>query len=225
QLRGPSANHADDSDVGAWYARAAANESGSVHSFRALARELRASRVGARFARRLRQAAREEVRHARSMLREARLRGAAPIRHDFRELTSRSLLEIALENAKEGCVEETWAALVAQFQAVHASDASTRQHFAQIAADETQHAELAWSLHRHLRRELSLTERERLDAQLAAAIDQLQNRAATHHGRRLLSELGLPSSPTEDALRAQLATALRARHGAATRPEVSGSYC
>ena len=202
---------ADQQDVGAWYARAAADEAGSVRSFRALAQELRSSALGAGFSRRLRAAAREEVRHARSMRGEAQRRGAARVSNEFSKLTSRSLLDIALENAKQGCVEETWAALVAQFQALHASATPTKQQFSEIAADEARHAELAWDLHAQLRRELGSSERARLDSWLTDSIEQLRTRTATHSGPLLQSELGLPSAAVEVLLRARLASALRAR--------------
>lgn len=129
-----------EQSVGAWYARAAANEAGSVHSFRMLVRELQRTTLRARFARRLRSAARDEIRHARLIRAEARRHGAALVENEFSKGTERSLLEVAVENARAGCVEETWAALVAHVQAARASSTRARRLFAEIAANETRHA-------------------------------------------------------------------------------------
>ena len=58
----------------------------------------------------------------------------------------RSLKAIAQENAIEGCVRETFGALVGLWQAKHASDAKTRRVMRSIATDEVRHAELAWAV-------------------------------------------------------------------------------
>jgi hypothetical protein len=196
--------------AGAWYARAAANEAGSVRSFRALARELRGSAIGSRFADRLRSAARDEIRHARVMRGEARRRGAEPLGHDFAPSGARSLFEIALENAREGCVAETWAALVAHVQARCASTARARRQFQRIAEDETRHAELAWDLHRQLRDALDEPGRATLAASLLQFIDAFAAGASLDSCAHRASEVGLPAPLLERTLRAQLGTVLRA---------------
>jgi hypothetical protein len=201
--------------AGAWYARAAANEAGSVRSFRALARELRGSPIGSRFSDRLRRAARDEIRHARVMRAEALRRGAEPVRHDFAPGGARSLFEIALENAREGCVAETWAALVAHVQAQRAPTARARRQFRRIAADETRHAELAWDLHRHLSDALDEPERETLAAGLSQFIDALAAGTALASCVERVSQVGLPGPDLERALRARLSAVL---HREARRP-------
>ncbi|MCU0686523.1 MAG: ferritin-like domain-containing protein [Polyangiaceae bacterium] len=55
----------------------------------------------------------------------------------------RSLYTFALENAVEGCVRETWGALLAQHQAARAADGAVRFVSELIADDETRHAELS----------------------------------------------------------------------------------
>ena len=66
---------------------------------------------------------------------------------------------IALENATEGCVRETYGALVAHRQANIATDRSIRCMMQTIATDETNHAGLAWDVKR--------VTPERADAKLA----------------------------------------------------------
>lgn len=201
----------DGAGAGAWYARAAANEAGSVRSFRALARELRGSAIGSRFAERLRRAARDEIRHARVMRWEALRRGAEPVRHDFAPGGARSLFEIALENAREGCVAETWAALVAHVQARCASTARARRQFKRIAEDETRHAELAWDLHRQLCDALDEPGRARVTEDLLRSIDALAAGASLDSYVDQASEIGLPTPELERTIRARLGAVLRAQ--------------
>jgi hypothetical protein len=202
-------------DAGAWYARAAANEAGSVRSFRALARELRGTAIGKRFAGRFRRAARDEIRHARVMRGEALRRGSEPARHDFAPESARSLAELALENAREGCVLETWAALLAHVQARSAPTARARRQFRRIAEDETRHAELAWDLHRHLSDALDERGRAELEASLLRFLDAFAGETVDSclHST---SEIGLPAPELERALRGRLASALREQAGQPT---------
>jgi len=56
----------------------------------------------------------------------------------------RDLTTLAAATALEGCIGETLAAVVASEQARHAVDPHARAALQRIAADEAQHAELAW---------------------------------------------------------------------------------
>ena len=58
----------------------------------------------------------------------------------------RSLEELAVENAAEGCARETFGALVATWQARAAGNPLVRGVMARIARDETRHADLAWAV-------------------------------------------------------------------------------
>lgn len=62
------------------------------------------------------------------------------------DLGVRSLDAIAEENAREGCVRETFGALVATVQAARALDPVVRTEMEIIARDETEHAALAWDV-------------------------------------------------------------------------------
>ena len=50
------------------------------------------------------------------------------------------------ENAREGCVRETFGALIAMHQAERAGDPIIRRAMRRIAEEETRHAELAWEV-------------------------------------------------------------------------------
>jgi hypothetical protein len=146
---------------------------------------------------------------------EALRRGAEPVHHDFAPGSVRSLFEIALENAREGCVAETWAALVAHVQAQRAPTARARRQFRRIAADETRHAGLAWDLHRQLSDALGEPEREKLAAGLSQFIDALAAGTALDSCVERVSQVGLPAPDLERALRGRLSTVL---HREARRP-------
>lgn len=206
--------------AGRWLADAAANEAASVHSFRSLSRELR--RCGIRSSLALRRAARQEIGHARLLGRLAKARGCERPTQSYVFGNARSLVEIALENAREGCVAETYAALVALHQAEAAGDQEFQRAFVTIAREEAEHAELAWALHAELREKLTPSERHRLDAALELAIDALEIRefdwtkglaadAVPETIRRVAAELGIPAPGAACRLRRGLASALRER--------------
>ncbi|HSC88033.1 MAG TPA: ferritin-like domain-containing protein [Polyangiaceae bacterium] len=196
--------------LGAWFARAAADEAGSVGSFRALRRELRRFDFADELLRRLNQAAREEIAHARLMESRAHRAGARRPAQRFQPLAQRSLFEIALENAREGCVAETFAALEMAHQAQHAADSELRADFERIAREEANHAQLAWELHALYLERLSPGEQEQVTAELSralASLEMIESSAELSSFER--RTLGLPSAAEASALRQQLAGELR----------------
>jgi hypothetical protein len=184
--------------VGAYLARAAWFEGASVHAFVQLARQLVRHDAPARLVRAALRAAVDEVRHARIMSALATTRGATPPPVEVRPPTRRSLASIASENATEGCVGETWAALVAMWQAQRAADPDIQAAFAAIAGDELRHAALSWELDAWLAPQLSATAQRRVRRARAEAIEALEHGLATDDAE-LVRHLGLP---TADAARA-----------------------
>jgi hypothetical protein len=138
--------HGDARSLGATFARAAWLEAASIHAFRRLARELRAHGAPIELVNAARACARDEARHARTMARLARSHGATIDRVRVDDVGTRDLEAIARENAIEGCVGETYGALLAFFQAEHAADADVRAAMREIAPDELRHAALAWAI-------------------------------------------------------------------------------
>ncbi|MFP2911135.1 ferritin-like domain-containing protein [Pyxidicoccus sp. 3LFB2] len=102
----------------------------------------------------------EEVMHTDVSTRLARRFGGTPMRPEVDSPPPRALFEVALDNAVEGCVRETFGALVAHHQALHARDEEVRGAMVRIAEDETRHAELSWAIDRWAREQLSASERE-----------------------------------------------------------------
>jgi hypothetical protein len=196
------------SAVGDHCARSAELEAVSVVAFLELARSLREHGAPAPLIQRAVRAARDEIRHARSMTRLARRYGSEPRarRVDSRSFTS--LEELATENAVEGCVVETWGALVGSVQARNAANATLRHHFARIAADETRHAALSWDLARWFDSKLDAPARARVATAQRRAAERLLRDARREPHAALCAELGLPSANAAQRLLRGLTTAL-----------------
>jgi len=134
-------------DRGDALARAAELEAASVVAFEIVADELARFGAPADLARDAIAAALEEREHTRAMADLARRFGGepstpteAPVRRD------RTLRELAIENAMEGCVRETFGAALAAWQAARATDDAVRDTMRGIARDEARHADLGWRI-------------------------------------------------------------------------------
>jgi hypothetical protein len=150
------------STLAAWFAKMAHDEAASIWAFERFERELRRHRAPRELVRAARSARRDEIRHAKMMSAHARALGAelrAPRIRKSRRV--RGLEAIARENAVEGGVRETFAALLATWQAANAP-AEYRETFAAIAADETRHAALAQAAGRWMDARLSPRARARV---------------------------------------------------------------
>jgi hypothetical protein len=108
----------------------------------------------------------------------ARREGATVPRVSAAAPGERSLLAAALENAVEGCVRETWGALSAHFQAARAADPSARRLWRDIAADESEHAELSLALHDWYLQQLTWAERQIVEAAIERARLELREELA-----------------------------------------------
>lgn len=100
----------------------------------------------------------------------------------------RSLEDVLFENAREGCANETYAALVATHQAGHAPNARLRAVFASIAADEREHAMLAYRIHAWGLSRFEGDSRRALEHAFTAACDRVTRGGATP----LASAMGEP---------------------------------
>lgn len=189
--------------IAGWLARSAHLEAASVPAFLELARELELHGAPPALARAARRSAVDEIRHARAIGALARRFGAAPPPVERARTAPRSLVELARDNAVEGCARETYAALVAVHQSRTARDPFVASTYAGIARDESRHALLsaaidAWAADRlGVRRARSVDEsrREAL-AELASGVEE---------GRGARAVLGLPDAERAHALATALA--------------------
>jgi hypothetical protein len=194
-----ASSSAGDCAVGRYFADAAHLEAASVHSFRRLARELDAHGAPRTLVAAARRALRDEVRHARAMRRLARAHGSTPPAVRVAATPSRSLEELALENVVEGCVRETFAALLAVYQSRAAADTAVRSTMAAIAPDETRHAELAWAIDEWAQPRLDECARRRITNARRRAATELAAECASIDAT-LARSVGLPSRQQTAAL-------------------------
>jgi hypothetical protein len=206
-LAAPASGAAKD-PLGAWLASNAHLEGASIDAFEILATELDAHRAPAALIQASRAAAADERHHADTIGRLAASRGAAPPAVSVSRGPIRDIESIARENAVEGCVRETYAALLACRQARAATDPAIRSAMAGIARDETRHAALAWAIDHWSQVLLSPSARRRVREARHEAIERLVNaRLATlpSHGR---AQAGLPDEEEEARMTAALGAPL-----------------
>lgn len=165
------------SELARYFVRAYHAEASSVGAFLQLRAELIHHDVPVEFQERCLKAAEEEVHHARMMAKLAGDEGCVLPELNFGEFTQRSLFELTMDNAVEGCVFEAFSALKAQYQAIHATDPRMLSAMKVIARDETAHAQLAWDLHHHLMARLTETERIHVRQAQLKAMQAVLNQA------------------------------------------------
>ena len=123
------------------------------------------------------------------------------------ERSLRSLLELSLDNAVEGCVRETWGALFGAFQAERSEDREVRRIMRVIANDEAEHASLAWQIAAWAEPQLTDGERATLRSLQEAAIGELSKDSAT--ASQLLTRVaGVPDRAQTEQLLSSLRTRL-----------------
>jgi hypothetical protein len=198
--------------VGDYFAAMAHLESASVRAFRDLGGWLDGFGAPAALGLAARRFADDERRHTRAAARLARRFGGVPPRVRIARVREPTLAELLEDDAVEGCVKETFGALVATWQSAHAADARVRRTMRRIAADETRHAALAWEvLHWGIAR-LSPPERHRVESTLERALVALEsgNEGADGPGDPAIRWIaGYPRPDHERRLARELACVLR----------------
>ncbi len=189
---------------GAWLARVAWLEAASVPAFVFLARELEGHLAPRELIAAARAAVGDEIRHAALVGGLARRFGGQPAPAQVEAQAARSLEALAIENAVEGCVRETWGAALALRQSLAARDPEVRVAFAAIARDELRHAALGWAIDRWARTRLDDAARARVTLARAAAARALLDEPPDPE----MPLLGLPDSREYRALRARVHDAL-----------------
>ncbi|MBS2014803.1 MAG: ferritin-like domain-containing protein [Deltaproteobacteria bacterium] len=194
--------------VAGWLAHATDLERVSIDAFQILGRELAHHAAPAELVASAARAEADEVRHARALGALARREGVEPRAISTPHGPVRPLIAIAIENAIEGCVRETYGALVAAHQAEHAKRRDVRRAMTTIARDEASHAELAWNVHAWLMTRLTSDERARVEEAMTRAIAELAHGARCEPPPALRDDLGLPAARTARRLVLGLTTEL-----------------
>jgi rubrerythrin len=192
--RGYDCGRVGDRELGDYFARVAALEAVAVDAFERLADELAALGAPDELAAWARRSADDERRHARDMGALARRFGATPRAHQAQRFAKRDLFAVALENAVEGCVRETYGAVVGHHQAAHAQDHAVRAAMAQVAEDETRHAALSWAVAEWALPQLSAAQHQQLQQAQRAALVDLRRAVARPEAETLVRDAGLPTA-------------------------------
>ncbi len=193
---------------GRWFARLAALESASVSAFERMVDELTLHRAPDDLIERARAAIVDERRHTALTTDLARTFGGDPSLSAAESMSPRSLDAVALDNAVEGCVRETYGALVATWQAAHARDPRVAAAMEAIAEDETRHAALSWALHAWSRERLDADERAAVARALRDAVSDLRRELDGDVGDELVAVTGMPDRGQQGALLDALASSL-----------------
>jgi hypothetical protein len=192
-------------------------EAASVTAFEVLASELDQHCAPAWIIAATRAAARDEVRHAHATARIAQRFGATPTTPKILSQPVRSLEEIALDNATEGCVRETFGALLGHYQAATARDPEIAALMREIAQDETRHAALSYQLDAWIMPRLAPAARARVDAARHAAVSELTEAVSAQPSRQLRELAGFPDATTAATLIANVASDLWSSYATAPR--------
>jgi len=193
-LSDPDLQPATGCPLGILYAQMGHLEAASVPAFLRLAEELAAHHAPDVLMQSARRAAGDEVRHARAVGALARAHGAAVPDVNIAPFMSRSLEAMVVENAVEGCVRETFGAMVTGWQARTAGDEEVRQALAPIFADEIRHAELAWAVDAWAALRLSVRDRAHVREARHQALFELERQMAAEEPLpALVHQAGVPS--------------------------------
>ncbi|MGO9711599.1 MAG: ferritin-like domain-containing protein [Polyangiaceae bacterium] len=217
--RGPRRRARAETALGGYFARMAFEEEASIVAFERMCAELGQLGAPAKLAGAAKRAARDETRHARVMAKLAVVHGGETVKPRVRAMHGRRAAAIAAENAAEGCVRETYGALVARWQSLHAGDVEVRRAFARIAVDEAKHAALSWALARWIEPRLDAAGKRRVARSRARALRALRTSVAIEPLLDLVRSAGLPPSAKARALLDAMTRELE------LAPPLSGGAC
>lgn len=194
--------------LGDWFAHIAALEGAAVVAFERMAHELRAWGAPASLVEDALAARDEEVDHTALTAALAARFGASPVAFTVDAFEARSLEDAARENAVEGCVRETYGALVAWWQTEHARDVEIARALRVIADDETRHAALSWRVHAWMRTRLDGDAFARVERARHEAVSALREELRAPLPVSVVMRAGLPASDEAAALFEALAPSL-----------------
>jgi hypothetical protein len=178
----------------------AVEEGASIHAFEQLRVDLTYLGAPPELVDAADRAARDEEGHARTVTGLARRCGAEPAFRLTGRRRSRDIEAIARHNAVEGCIRETYAALLAHWQAARAEDPGLRVAFGRIARDETRHAGLAWAIARWADTKLSPSGQKRVARARSRAVRALERQLGREPHHDLVRQAGLPHANEARAL-------------------------
>lgn len=202
--------------LGDYLAREARMLSASAEAFCALSDALFAAGAPCALTGRAACAANDRTRHAELFTRLAARHGGRPSALRVAKRKPRALVEIAIDNAAEGCVRDTYATLLATWQAEHARNGSVSKAMDAIARDGLRHAAFAWALWDWLLAQLSRRDQTRVRCALEDAVERLE-RCVREPDPALARSAGLPKRDEQRVLLAELRRVLWSKPEVARR--------
>ncbi len=179
-----------------WFSRAAVLEARSATAFEELATDLEALGAPRALSVRAGRAAVDELRHAAAMASLAARAGASsrtPRAPASRVRPAPELEALARENAVEGCVRETFGALLLTWQADATSVPAVSRELRRIARDEARHAALSFAIHRWATARLDVDANRRVARAARGAVVALRRSLGRSRAGDLETTLGRPS--------------------------------
>ena len=196
--------------LAAHFSEIAHMEAAAVLAFDEMLEHLRGFGAPAELVERAGKAREDEVRHAAATRALALRHGGRLVEPAVdRAPDAPSLLAFALENMREGCVRETYGALVIAHQAAHAQCPRIRAAFARSRDEELEHAELSWDIASWLDERLTPAERAEVERARHEEIAVLLAAADVEPCDEVVRVAGMPTAATHRSLVAGLAPALR----------------
>jgi hypothetical protein len=190
-----------------FFVRTAYLEAASVAAFHQLHTQLATLNAPPQLRRAALRAAADEARHAHATTLLARAFGGSVEQPRTARAPEVTLEELALENAVEGCVRETFGALVALHQAAKAAAPRVARVMRRIADDEVRHAELALAIHRWAVPRIDEAARRRIRLAQERALRELLA-AAGAFDASVVREAGVPAPNAERGLIRELGRAI-----------------
>ncbi len=193
-------SRATDAPLARTLAMAAELEAASACAFDELAVHLAHYDAPHGLVSRARTAAADERRHAHVMSTLALRRGGHPSTVTLAPAGVPTLCALAIANAREGEVEETYSALVATWQAETAADPEIRAAVRPIAIDERRHAVLAADIGLWATTRLPASQQRIVNEARYAATQLLQYRLSRSTASPVTVALGIPTGAAAAAL-------------------------
>ncbi len=186
--------------LGNYFANMAMMEKAAITAFQYLVRELEAYEAPQELIELARKAIAEEARHTKMASNLSKGYNTEIPEFIVNEFQLRSLFEIALENAVEGCVNESFAATCGLWQHAHAEHDVFREVIGHITEEEIGHGALSWSIHEWIMPQLTEAQQAHVLQAQAKAFDTLEENFKLEEHPEVRIALGLPNQTEASAL-------------------------
>ena len=190
--------------AGAFFAELAYLEKAAVTAFVYLAMELEHYGAPDELIQLAKQGVKEELEHVELMKMLAKIYGAEPQKVAVEPFRLRPLVEIAEENAREGCIRETFGALLAMWQARHAEEEAVRRVMERISYEESLHGALSWKIDEWIQSKLTSDEKKRCQQAHQEALTIIQQELQQEQNPALIRYCGFPNREQSNLLYQQL---------------------